>query len=701
MANKVEILVEARTGKAKASIGGLADTVKKHNKAIGVAMTAVGAGIVAVGVSSVKAYAKMGDEVQKMAARTGFSTEALSELRHAAELSGTSLGSIEKGAKKLSKAIVDADDGLATYQRAFDKLGLSTKNLLSMNPEEQFFEVAQAMAAEENQAVKTALAVDLFGRAGTALLPMLASGEMGLESLREEAHKLGIVFDQEAANKAALFNDSMSRLNRSLDGVKFKIAEAVLPILIDLIKGMEGTVRGVVAWTKENPRLTRIIIAASAAIGSLLLVLGPLLILLPSIASGIAMMGGAMKLLTMGGVIGLAVTAITLLAAAWGKNWGNIRGITQTVINSMAQGISWFVDKAIQGFQLFFKVATAQFRALAKVLAIVGDRLGIDAFKGLDEAIGYIDEEMENLRGNIKRKMGGMQEAAQSWTDTFQATGVAVAGTSSRMVEGLAEVVESVNAMENVFDTPAIARSMDEWAEGLDKLEEKALALSRAGDSTAEAWERFRKKQLFLLTEAGKLGLTFDDVAQAALQTSHTMHELEKVIEEFAVKQGDVNALLEATGLVASEVTRILDGTSEAYEKLGETAEATARRLEATWVAIARHTGQTVDLTGKEGQQFISATKGKDLAEQLTALQDPALTWVTPYAKGGIVTKPSLILAGESGPEAIIPLNKGKGVGDGITVIFQGPVFGLQDFDQRVVTAVRDAKLNGGFYGVD
>ena len=69
---------------------GIGATIKKHQKAIGIGMTVMGGAILAAGVMSVKSFAKMGDEVAKMARKTGFTTETLSELRHAAELSGTS-----------------------------------------------------------------------------------------------------------------------------------------------------------------------------------------------------------------------------------------------------------------------------------------------------------------------------------------------------------------------------------------------------------------------------------------------------------------------------------------------------------------------------------------------------------------------------------------------------------------------------------
>ena len=91
MANEVVINVNANTKKAKDGLAGVADKMK----AVGKAATIAGGAITAIGVGSITTFAKMGDEVQKMALRTGFSTEALSELSVAAELSGSSLKGME------------------------------------------------------------------------------------------------------------------------------------------------------------------------------------------------------------------------------------------------------------------------------------------------------------------------------------------------------------------------------------------------------------------------------------------------------------------------------------------------------------------------------------------------------------------------------------------------------------------------------
>ena len=74
---------------------------------------------------------------------------------------------------------------------------------------------------------------------------------------------------------------------------------------------------------------------------------------------------------------------------------------------------------------------------------------------------------------------------------------------------------------------------------------------------------------------------------------------------------------------------------------------------------------------------------------------------ITPLATGGIVKSPTLAVVGESGPEAVVPLNRAQGgLGQSINIYIQGDVYGFDDFEDRVFEAVRDGARRGGFEGV-
>jgi len=69
------------------------------------------------------------------------------------------------------------------------------------------------------------------------------------------------------------------------------------------------------------------------------------------------------------------------------------------------------------------------------------------------------------------------------------------------------------------------------------------------------------------------------------------------------------------------------------------------------------------------------------------------------FADGGIVTKPTLAMVGEKGPEAIIPLtgpNAGAGMGGGVTVNVTGGLATSAEIGQAVVNALRAYNRSAG-----
>jgi len=78
----------------------------------------------------------------------------------------------------------------------------------------------------------------------------------------------------------------------------------------------------------------------------------------------------------------------------------------------------------------------------------------------------------------------------------------------------------------------------------------------------------------------------------------------------------------------------------------------------------------------------------------------PQIPEIPSLAKGGIVSQPTLAMIGESGPEAVVPLGRGGGAGMTVNLVINGDINGMDDFEQKVTSVIRDAVLGGGFQGV-
>ena len=220
---------------------------KKASKALGAVKKAAagfaiagGAALVAFGVKAVTSFADAGDEIHKMAARTGFGTEALSELKFAAEQSGASLESIEKASKRMASTIFDAEMGLLGAKDALAALGLTAEDLKGLSPETQFQIIADKLGAVEDASTKAAIAQDIFGRSGAELIPLMNEGAEGMAALRQEARDLGVVFSQDAANSAADFKDAQNELKSAVNGVFFAVGSELTPAITAFTRFLVG-----------------------------------------------------------------------------------------------------------------------------------------------------------------------------------------------------------------------------------------------------------------------------------------------------------------------------------------------------------------------------------------------------------------------------------------------------------------------------
>lgn len=75
-----------------------------------------------------------------------------------------------------------------------------------------------------------------------------------------------------------------------------------------------------------------------------------------------------------------------------------------------------------------------------------------------------------------------------------------------------------------------------------------------------------------------------------------------------------------------------------------------------------------------------------------TALVRGQIASAVPLANGGIVTRPTLAMVGERGPEIVIPLDRSEGAGQTVVhVTINGDVYGVDDLDRRVRRSVGEA----------
>lgn len=206
--------------------------------------------------ASFRGFANYADSFDKMSQRVGVSTESLSELAYAANLSGTSIERVEESFKGLSQKIVEAVDKGGDAESLFSSIGLSARDLAASSPEEQFYKVADALAKIDDPTRRAAVAMQIFGESGRELLPLLSGGSAGLEEMRSEARELGATVSTSAASMGAQFNDALARVQTIFQGLKNEFAASLAPILTTSATYLGKMSVFVSKLTRECPVLT-------------------------------------------------------------------------------------------------------------------------------------------------------------------------------------------------------------------------------------------------------------------------------------------------------------------------------------------------------------------------------------------------------------------------------------------------------------
>lgn len=172
-------------------------------------------------------------QARKEAQSAGLTVEALTALRYAAELSGVSQQQLGTALVITAKNAELAAKGSGTAKDAYASLGISVTDATGKLKTSDMLmgEVAERFAKMEDGARKTALATQMFGRQGAALIPILNSGSAGIKEMTDEAAQLGLVLDTDTARAAERFDDNLTRLKGVKQGLVMAITRGVLPTL--------------------------------------------------------------------------------------------------------------------------------------------------------------------------------------------------------------------------------------------------------------------------------------------------------------------------------------------------------------------------------------------------------------------------------------------------------------------------------------
>lgn len=288
---------------------------------------------------STKVFLKAGDQLDKMAKRTGFTVESLSELGFAAEQTGSDITTLEKGVRRMQQTVNDAGRGLSTATDALDAIGLSVDSLVGLSPEEQFKLIADSISRIEDPSERAAIALQIFGRAGAMLIPLLSGGSKGMEELQQQARDLGLTISTETAGDAAELTDELNILRRVLRAGAIVIGSAVAPAISKMTKLVTRAVVYANEWVRANKATVATVFKVAGAVT----VAGFALIGL-----GAAVFVASATLGALATIVGVATTVIAAILSPIGLVTIAVAALGATILvwsGAGGEAIVWLMDR--------------------------------------------------------------------------------------------------------------------------------------------------------------------------------------------------------------------------------------------------------------------------------------------------------------------------------------------------------------------
>jgi hypothetical protein len=277
----------------------------------GLQIAALGAAITAPLAAATYAAARSGEALYDMSKRTGIAVERLATLSYAAAQTSTDMEALEKGVRQMQKTISGVDDATQGTVKGLEHIGIATEAIRKLAPEKQFDLVAQKLNAIRNPTDRATAAMKVFGRAGTALIPMIES----MRVLEGQAKRFGFVKSAEEVRRAKEFSMTLRVAEFAAKDLGEAVGAAVMPVLKETTERMTNIVLRIRDWVKRNPELIASVFRIAVGVGiagTAIAALGTAFIGLGSVvgiaATVIGAIGSVMAALL--SPIGLVVTAV-------------------------------------------------------------------------------------------------------------------------------------------------------------------------------------------------------------------------------------------------------------------------------------------------------------------------------------------------------------------------------------------------------
>jgi len=228
------------------SVTGKMKGVAAESRGIGAelkAALAIGVGYLGISklVSGYQEVSRSISDTAKAADILQISTESLSGLRYVAEQSDVAGTSLDAMMVKFTAFASRAVQGSASARYALQQLGLSGEELTRIRPDEALLRLADAFQKVRDPADRVRLALEIFGRTGTAgtqMIEILALGSAGIKTMTDRFRALGGEVTRVDVEKVRQANAALKDVKTILGAIRKEIVIQVAPYVAALAGGL-------------------------------------------------------------------------------------------------------------------------------------------------------------------------------------------------------------------------------------------------------------------------------------------------------------------------------------------------------------------------------------------------------------------------------------------------------------------------------
>jgi lambda family phage tail tape measure protein len=673
------------------SMQGLEGQIKNTSQAAGLlvmgikglAAAAVTGGVVTLAKSAID----LADNMRDLSQRTGVSIQTLGQFKVAAELSGSSLEGVAKGLTFLNKNMVAAATGTEAAAAAFKTIGVATTDAQGnlRSADQVFLDIADRFATLRDGPEKAALAIKVFGKAGAELIPILNLGS-------EEIQRFGLNIGPDFANKADAFNDQLGLMSAQTTMLTVEIGSKLLPIMSGLLSIVSESITAMGNLAKEF----------YAAVGG---------------AAGLQQAAATLikTMVVLGGVTAgvFIATNITTFATAL----RGVVGVMRTLL-SLERAMLAIETARVAVVGLIAGVKSGKTPATAIIGGAIGGTLAAGAL-GLG-----ISKLIDGITQKITAGLGGAFKGISIPEPTAAAGTIPnLSGLQTEKKAKKAKEITEITAEElqlsmllnkAKIDGNTLLQAELEYGLTLLDIDKQKIGARRRQQLEANAATTLFKTQIDFAEQVGAA------VAQDFMKRQELQENYNRTVEDLKIKAGmitgeklkelEIDRELDAIrqrmpGLTDAQIAKLRELIAASQDVKKSFKETFGESLKQYYEQLTNLGAQVADsvkgaFQGLEDQLVSFVTTGKasfaDLAKSIIAdiariairqaIIAPLLKGVggifgltfanggvfaqngiQKFARGGIVDKPTLFpfakgtgLMGEAGPEAIMPLRRGR-----------------------------------------